>query len=128
MGLFGRKKAKVDPQVVWLNKVDAAYQRAFQVKNVTGLANYLTRPCLSIMMERVRLGEKAYAGLDRYRHVTWVKGAVKPEGIQWFKEIQYDQIKMSHGIVVPVGDEGKELWIIINEEGQDRVSEIRSLA
>ncbi len=128
MGFFRKKKKiKADPQIAWLNKVDAAYQRAFQVKNVSGLVEYLTRPCLSIMMERVRLGEKAYSGLDRYRHVNWVEGEVAQDSAYWVKEVTYDQIRMSHGIVVPVGDEGRESWLVIKEDGNRKVSEIRRL-
>lgn len=125
MGLLGRKKPKQDAQLGWLNKVDAAYQRAFQVKNVACLSEYLTRTCLMLMMEKVRLGEKAYSGLDRYRHVNWVKGEVTPDKVCWTKMVTYDQIKMSHGIVVPVGDENNEVWVVVQENGQNKVAEIR---
>lgn len=125
MGLFGFGKPKKDAQVSWLEKVDLAYQKAFQVKNATGLAEYLTRPCLSKMMERIRMGDKAYSGLARYQHTNWVKGRVSPECIEYTKEVTYDNIKMSHGIVVPVGDESKEIWSIVKENGVDKVSDIR---
>jgi hypothetical protein len=32
---------------------------------------------------------------------------------------------MSHGIIVPVGDENKEYWTIVNDNGISRVAEIR---
>lgn len=124
---FKKSKSKVDTQTAWLNKVDTAYQHAFHVKNVMGLAEYLTRQCLSIMMERVRLGDKAYSGLDRYRHVKWVKITSSTEGTYWRKEVTYDQIKMSHGIVVPVGDELHEQWLVVKEDDIEKVSEIRRI-
>lgn len=128
MLFFKRKKTKTDTQTDWLYKVDSAYQRAFQVKNVTGLSEYLTRQCLSNMMERVRFGDKAYSGLDRYRHVQWVKGEIEENNTHWIKEVTYDQIRMSHGVVVPVGDECCEEWIVVVENGRNLVSSIRRIS
>ena len=130
MGLFSffKKKASNDnAQVDWLNKVNLAYQRAFQVKNATGLADYLTRTCLVKMMERIRMGEKSYSGLVRYQHTNWVKGEVTPERTVWNKEVTYDQIKISQGIIAPVGDNCTEEWVVVNEDGVNKISEIRRL-
>lgn len=128
MGLFGFLKNKSNSdnaQVDWLNKVDQAYQRAFQVKNASGLSDYLTRTCLMKMMERIRMGEKSYSGLTRYQHTKWVKGKVEEDSTTWSKEVTYDQIKMSHGIIVPVGDESTESWLVVKENGVNKVAEIR---
>ena len=125
MSWFGLGKPKHDTQVDWLNKVDSAYQRAFQIKNATGLAEYLTRPCMSIIMEQIRFGEKAYSGLTRYQHVNWIKGVQDATGVKWRKEVTYDQIQMSHGVIVPVGDNTTEEWTIVLHDGINRVSEIR---
>lgn len=129
MGLFsfGKKGSAGigNPQVNWLRQVDEAYNRAFQTKNATGLENYFTRACLVKTMEKIRLGEKAFSGLSRYQKVTWVKKAESPERTIWLKKIEYDQIKMSHGVVVPVGDNTNEEWVVINENGVGKVAEIR---
>lgn len=129
MGLFFGKKKDTDSgsgeMVRWLNKVDQAYQRSFQVKNATGLAPYLTRTCLMQVQERVRFEEQAYQGLSRYRHIKWVKGNQEPNSTCYIKQITYDQVRMSHGIVVPVGDEGSESWKIITENGENKIAEIR---
>ena len=127
MGLFGLSKPKKDAQTAWLDKVNEAYQRAFQVKNAAGLEDYLTRPCMSKLLEKIRMGEKAYAGLVRYQHVSWVKGECTAESVQYIKKVTYDQIKMSHGIIVPVGDETNESWTIVKINGAYKVSEIRRI-
>lgn len=127
MGLFDKlfSKPKKDALVDWLIKVDQAYQKAFQVKNATGLSEYLTRTCLSKTMEKIRFGEKAYSGLARYQTVNWVKGEETAESKQYFKEVSYDNIQMSHGIVVPVGDNSKEIWTVVNVDGNNKVADIR---
>lgn len=131
MGLFSFLKPKQptqsDAQVNWLNKVDLQYQRAFQVKNVTGLSEYLTRTCLSKIMEQVRLGEKLYSGLARYQHTSWSKVEESNCSISWVKEVTYDNVQMSHGVVIPVGDNTSELWVVVREDGKTKVSEIRRM-
>lgn len=127
MGLFGLGKPKQDAQVNWLNKVDLAYQHAFQVKNAAGLEQYLTRKCLMSMVERIRLGEKAYSGIARYQRTEWTKGEVKPDSIVYIKSVKYDNIQMSHGITVPVGDSCKERWVIVNDNGANKIAEIRKV-
>jgi len=127
MGLFGRKliKEKKDAVIDWLEQVDLAYQRAFQVKNASGMAEFFTRSCLMKTMEKIRMGEKAYAGLARYQNVSWIKGEVTPDEMQYIKKVSYDNINMSHGIVIPVGDEAREVWVIVTENGKNKISEIR---
>lgn len=126
MGLFGfGKKPKENDKVKWLNAVDKEYQRAFQVKNAAGLSKYLTRTCLAQMMERIRLGEKGSAGLARYQHVEWVPVPQEDGRKVWLKKVTYDNIKMSYGITVPVGDNCNELWSIVKENSDNKVSDIR---
>lgn len=129
MGFFDifKRKPNDSSQVDWLSKVDLAYQRAFQVKNASGLSDYLTRNCLVKLMERIRMGEKSYSGLTRYQHTQWVKGETTENSTTWNKEVTYDQIKMSHGIQVPVGDDSIECWVIVKENGDNKVSEIRRI-
>ena len=76
-------------------------------------------------MEKIRMGEKAYAGLARYQNVSWIKGEVTPDEMQYIKKVSYDNINMSHGIVIPVGDEAREVWVIVTENGKNKISEIR---
>lgn len=125
MGLFGFSKPKKDAQVAWLDKVDAAYQRAFQTKSAAGLEEFMTRQCLVRLLERIRMGDKAYSGLERYRHVDWAKGECTPTSVTFIKKVTYDQIQMSKGIIVPVGDESTENWVIVQENGISKVNEIR---
>lgn len=126
MGLFSFKKSpSKGAQLNWLETVDAAYAKAFAIKNVAGLEEYFTRTCLSKLMQRVRLGEKAYSGLARYQHTSWVKVADNGETMQFKKTVTYDQIKMSQGIVASVGEGYIELWTVVKENGIDKVSEIR---
>lgn len=131
MGLFsfgGGHKPEKSGVVAWLEEVDQAYTRAFQVKNVTGLANYMTRTCLSKQMEQVRLGEKEYSGIARYRHIDWVKGALTNEGLVYIKKVSYDHVKMSHGISAAVGDDYTEEWVLVKENGVNKVASIRRVA
>lgn len=132
MGFFslggGGKKSEKSEVIKWLEEVDSAYARAFQVKNVSGLANYLTRSCLSKQSEVVRLGEKEYSGLARYKHVDWVKGALTESGLVYTKKVTYDHIKMSHGIYAAVGDDYIEEWVLVKESGVQKVASIRRVA
>ena len=126
MGLFSLgKKSEEDSTVVWLRKVDAAYTKSFQVKNAVGCEPYMTRVCLSKTLERVRLEEKNYSGIERYKHVTWVKKAGNDVSQLYEKNVTYDNIKMSYGIVAPVGDSYKEMWTVVKENGEQKVSDIR---
>lgn len=128
MGLFGfgkKSKPQSDARIKWLNAVDVEYQRAFQVKNAAGLSKYLTRTCLMNMMERIRLGEKGNAGLARYQHVEWIKAPQADGSEVWVKKVTYDNVKMSYGITIPVGDNCNEMWQIVQEQNGDKVSSIR---
>lgn len=126
-GLFGKSSKSVDPTIAWLSKVDAEYMKAFQVKNVTGLADYLTRPCLARVMEQVRLGEKMYAGISRYRHTDWKKVSDTETESVYTKYVTYDDVRMSHGVTVPVGDRVTEKWILVLDNLTHRVSDIRRI-
>lgn len=130
MGLFSflnKSSESKDKLVDWLETVDQAYSKSFQVKNATSLGEYLTRPCLVKQMERIRVGEKAYAGLDRYKHVKWEKQAPIGESLVYLKIVTYDQVKMSRGIVAPVGEAYNERWCIIQDNGKYKVAEIRRI-
>ena len=128
MGLFTfRKKADDNKTIRWLNEVDQAYNKAFQTRNAAGLEKYLTRPCLATVMENVRLGQQVYAGLDRYRHVAWTNDGKTPDTSSWIKDVTYDDVKMSHGVVVPVGDAYHERWKLVIDTNQNRISEIRRI-
>ena len=123
--VFKKSNTSKDNIVMWLEAVDNAYSRAFQVKNAVGLGEYLTRGCLVKQMERIRMNEKAYAGLERYKHVKWEKSSSSNDVVVYFKIVTYDQVKMSRGIVAPVGDNYTERWEIIVENGLRKVAEIR---
>lgn len=127
MGLFSKKPQK-DSLIAWLEKADDEYQKAFQSKDVSRLEPFFTRPCLSKLVENIRMSDKAYQGLVRYQHIQWAKGECSVEMAVYHKQVTYDQIKMSHGIVVPVGDEYSEDWTIIKENGVNKISSVRRLA
>lgn len=125
MGLFGSfKKKPQDRLVSFLTEADGAYTRAFQVKNVAGLEKYFTRKALSKIMERVRLSEKAYSGLERYKHVNWKKMSDS----LFIKEVTYDDVQISKGVKAPVGDSYNEEWTVIVNSNEIRVDAIRRLA
>ena len=128
MGLFSAfTKSPEKSDISWLEKVDDAYAHAFQVKNATGLENYLTRTCLVRQMERIRASEKAYSGISRYQHTTWTLDSKSDNGTYYIKKVTYDQIKMSHGVVAAVGDEYSERWLVVTDNGNKKVAEIRRI-
>lgn len=130
MGLFGfgKKKGTSNRLVDWLYKVDQAYAYACQVKNASGLQDYLTRGCLAKQMERIRLGEKLYAGLDRYKHVEWRALSSQDNLIKYRKTVTYDNIKFSRGITAAVGEGYEEDWTVTIVDNKYYVSDIRRLA
>lgn len=126
MGLFsgfGKKSPK--SRIAWLNKVNDVYMKAFVIKNATLLQDYMTRTCLVKTMERVRLNEKAFSGLSRYQNTSWTLGTSSAEEEVWLKTMTYDDIKMSHGIVVPMGTAEREEWQIVDVDGSWKVNNIR---
>lgn len=125
LGLF--TKTSEDSFIVWLNKVDKAYETAFCTKNAKELERYMTRGCLLKQMDRIRASEKAYSGLSRYVHTDWKLEEKNNEMVCYVKQVTYDQIKMSHGIVAAVGDEYSEKWYITGNGENRRVSEIRRI-
>lgn len=105
--MFGFCKKKPENKLVsFLNKADQAYTRAFQVKNPTGLEEYFTRNALMQIIERIRLSQKAYSGLDRYKHVVWT---AKSSDV-YTKTVSYDDVQISKGVKAAVGDSYVEEW------------------
>lgn len=125
--LFKKGSASKDNITVWLNAVEDEYAKAFQVKNAQNLGEYFTRSCLIKQMERIRVGEKAYAGLERYKHIKWEKVSSTNDVAVYNKIVTYDQVKMSRGIVAAVGDNYTEQWEIVVENGLRKVNAIRRL-
>lgn len=125
MFFFKKKAARdVNKIEVWLCKVDDAYVKSLQCGNIQALVPYCTRACLAKLAEHVRIGGKEYAGLDRYRHVTW--RAEDPDAmLHWIKEVSYDHVNVSRGVIVPVGDDYHERWSITLDADTRLVSEIR---
>lgn len=124
MGFFSFLKNRPDEGCIkFLNEADAAYVRAFQIKNVAGLDRYFDRTCLSLLAERVRLSEKVYSGLERYKHVTWEKQT----DLTFIKEVNYDDVKLSKGICCSVGESYTEEWTLILYNNTYKVSKLRRL-
>lgn len=128
MGLFGGLRKGQDKYVSFLNKADDAYSKALQTKNTAGLDVYFTRACLSKMLERIRMSEKAYSGLDRYKHVVWNKEGGNDASSHYMKVVSYDNVQISKGISAAVGESYSERWTLVDEKGQTKVSEIRRVS
>lgn len=111
MGLFN-KKTDSGGILSWLNEADKHYSLAFQTKSIGQLQNYVSRDCAVDLIDKIRAGEKAYAGLDRYKHVEWFKKSSDGNTATFIKDVHYDHVKFSHGVVAPVGDDHKERWVV----------------
>lgn len=125
LGLFGGLFKAADTHVGFLDKADAAYTKAFQTKNTAGLDTYFTRACLTKLLERIRMSEKAYSGLERYKHVNWKKLSDDGTTSVYMKNVTYDNVQISKGISAAVGSNYCERWTIVVEKGAQKVSEIR---
>lgn len=124
MGLFSCfKKGQKDKLVSFLSEADLAYTKAFQVKNVAGLEKYFTRKAVSKIMERVRFSEKAYSGLERYKHIDWKK----INDNVYIKIVTYDNVKISKGVTAPVGDAFNEEWTLVTIDTGAQVDAVRRL-
>ena len=128
LGLFGGLFKAQDKHVGFLERADDAYSKAFQTKSAAGLDAYFTRACLSKMLERIRMSEKAYSGLDRYKHVEWKKLDENDVETHYLKTVTYDNVQISKGISAPVGTPHSERWTLVMEKGVQKVSEIRRSA
>lgn len=132
MGLFGFLKGGNKPvasgTVGWLQKADAAYTYAMQSRDVSQLDTYFTRSCIQKIAEQARMQEKLYSGLDRYRHTNWAEVTQSEGSSTWLKEVTYDNVEMSHGVTVPVGDNYREHWIIVIDTQSQKISEIRRVS
>lgn len=125
VGLFGSLFKGSDKQTSFLEDADNVLTRAMQTKNTAGLDNYFTRGCLTRLLERIRLSEKAYQGLERYKHVNWKK--ISDDGTEtiYMKTVTYDNVKISKGISAAVGSNYTERWTVVIDKGSPRISEIR---
>lgn len=126
-GFFKKKAPESDHMVGWLEKVDAAYARALQCGNVQALVPFCTRACLARLAEQVRIGGKEYAGLERYRHVKWTNED-ETDSLNWIKEVSYDHVNVSRGVIVPVGDDYHERWSVTLDADTRLVAEIRRIS
>lgn len=125
--LFGNSEKSTNQMVKWLNEADAAYNRALQCKNARGLETYFTRDCLSRLYEIIRLSERPYQGLDRYKHTEWTEELTDNQSSTWIKDVTFDNVRMSHGVTVPVGDDYHERWKIVIDMTCNKISDIRRI-
>lgn len=112
MGLFSKKQTGSGGILTWLEEADKAYSLASQTKSISALQNYVSRDLAVTLIDKIRAGEKAYAGLDRYKHVSWSKLKSDDTTTTFIKEVHYDHVKFSQGVVAPVGDDHKEKWVV----------------
>lgn len=80
------------------------------------------------MLERIRMSERAYSGLERYKHVTWRVESNDGTSAVYVKTVTYDNVKISKGISAPVGSDYVERWTLVDENGKTKVSQIRRSA
>ena len=125
MGFFSKlfKKSPADRCVSFLNEADAAYSRAFQIKNASGLERYFDRACLTVIVEKIRMAQKVYSGIDRYKVVTWDK----VNDSCYIKKVRYKDVEISKGIKAPVGDSYDEEWCVMINGADFRVTNLRRL-
>lgn len=123
---FRKKRPEKTKLQKWLDAADSAYAKAFLEKSIRSFEPYASRKVLSGLMEEIRLGETAYAGLERYKHVKWSRLPDR-EPPTFRKEVSYDHIKVAHGIVAPVGDDYVEEWELTFGNGEPQVTKIRRL-
>ena len=126
MFLFKKRAPSDSHMETWLSKVDDAYVKASQCGNVQALVPFCTRACLTKIAEQIRLGGKEYAGLERYRHVKW-SSVDDNSQLNWVKEVSYDHVNVSRGVIVPVGDDYHERWSLTLDAETRLVSDIRRL-
>lgn len=112
MGLFDKKKTSSGGVLPWLQSADNAYNLAFQTKSIKPLQGYVDETLAIALVDKIRAGEKAYAGLDRYKHVSWSRLGSDDTTTTFIKEVHYDHVKFSQGVVAPVGDDHKERWVV----------------
>lgn len=126
--LFGDNTTPEDASVKWLNCADDVYRRSFKRKRDDGLIAYFTAQCVSRIMERVRLGDTTYDGIDRYMHLNWTKLESRPEGDIYEKDVTYEDVKLAHGVTVPVGDAFKEKWLVVYcDKDKNRIADVRRI-
>lgn len=123
---FKKKKPQKSYLQQWLTDADSAYAKAFLEKNIRKFEPYASRKVLSKLMEDIRLGETAYAGLERYKHVKWYKVS-DTEPLTFRKEVTYDHIKVAYGVIAPVGDDFTEEWTLSKQESTYQVTSIKRL-
>lgn len=126
MGFFSKKKVTNSGIVDWLNCADNALALAFQTKSIAGLESYFDANCGRKMLARIRANEKEYAGIDRYKHVEWSKSSSTGDKVLYKKSVSYDHVKLSHGVIAPVGQDYMEEWTLTNEDSP-KVIDIRRL-
>ena len=76
------------------------------------------------LIERIRLSQKAYSGLDRYKHVTWTPTSPNV----YIKTVSYDDVQISKGIKAAVGDSLKEEWTLILNGDDYKVDGVRRIS
>lgn len=127
MGIFSKKKSTDAGIVGWLTQADNALAYAFQTKSIAGLEPYFEPSCGRKMLGQIRAGEKEYAGIERYKHVTWTKCSNAGGKVLYKKSVNYDHVKLSHGVIAPVGQDYMEEWTLTNEESP-KVIDVRRLS
>lgn len=126
MGWFKKKETRSE-LLIWLEKADAAYAQSYQLKDIKPLQSYVERTCALNIMQSIRSSEKAYSGLERYKHVNWSKSSETSDVAVYTKVVKYDHVKLSHGVVAPVGVDYTEEWVIALQPAL-KVREIRRLS
>lgn len=126
MGLFSKKSDTPTGLTAFLADADKALSKALQTKQIAPLQQYVDQNCARRIMARIRQDEREYAGLERYKHVDWAKIGSSGDTAKYKKSVSYDHVKLSRGVVAPVGIDYVEEWTVVTGD-KPRVTDIRRL-
>lgn len=127
--LFGGGNPNRDTLIPWLEDADGVYRRTFKTRRGDGLTAYFTAKCISLIMEKVRLGIAIDDGIERYMNIHWNKIGETDEGDIYEKVVEHDHIRMAHGVTVPVGDDYTERWLVVyDDKDKNLIADVRRLS
>ena len=126
MGLF---KAKVKPHKVikFLNEADDALMRAYYTKDISVVAEYMTRDLLDYMSEELSTHDDLTAkfGLAKYRIRNWTILDEQGDVIVVHKEVSHKDVRIKGMISIPVGDRISEEWYVHSDRNSYLIFDIK---
>jgi len=129
MGLFCFFKKKQSSSLIntWLYEADDMYANACEIKNPRGLDKYFIGKAMDYILQVLNSSNRVYQGLDKYRHTTFKLLKSKGGIATYLKTVTYDNVKLSRGIKVAVGDNYEETWSVSKVNGRVYIQTIERL-